>query len=144
MSRADELHRLNIIAAIDANRTINIYQANGDPLLGVHVIELEERSGNVALSQDGATRRINLRDITGVEFEYLVREIDVIEPKILAGNVLQGHFHRVIGLKFFGKDPTRVHHLSFVSDTENKVDFVDIDSGEHSEKLSQVEEIHIR
>lgn len=144
MSRADEVHRLNIISALETGRTINISQHIGDSLLGVKVIDFDEGSGKITLEEEatGGTASINVSDVSGTSFEYLVYTGDDPEPVKISGNLLQQHSQNVARLIFHNGTSARVQKMLWVNDRHDQVIFIDEIYLGHIAKISHVAEIH--
>lgn len=144
MSRTDEIHRLNILSALQTRRTINISQHVGDSLLGVRVIDFDEGSGQVTLEEEltGSTASINIADVSGTSFEYLVYTGDDPEPVKMSGNILQVHFNDAARLTFHDGSSAWVQKILWVNDRHDQVIFVDEISLGHIKNISHVAEIH--
>lgn len=146
MSRADEIHRLKILSAMQTRRTINISQRIGDPLLGVVVIDFDEDSGNITIKEEltGNTASISIYDVNGTSFEYLVYDGGNSEPLAMHDHVLQQHFNDIVRLVLYDGTSYQVQRMLWVHDKNNQVVFVDDASIARLESISNVREIHIR
>lgn len=144
MSRADELHRLNILSALETGRTINISQYEGDTLVGVKVLHFDEISGQIDLEEEltGSTASINVSGISGTSFDYFVYTGDDPVPAVVAGNVLQEHFEDAARLTFRDGRTAWVQRMLSVNDRHDQVIFLGETGFGHIENISHVAEIH--